>query len=130
MPTLHQPSSPAWLDAALRALPLILLDHAHCEKKAASTAVGFLFKYPERAPMVSAMSRVAREELVHFERLLGLLRAREIEVRRIQPSRYGEALHKLCRSWQPARFVDHGQAVHTEPGHGGRSLGDARVGRQ
>src|SRR2546429_342764 len=64
MDVLAQATSPGWTEAARRATSTILLDHAHCEKKAASTAVGFLFRYPERAALVQAMCKVAREELV------------------------------------------------------------------
>lgn len=103
---LTQTTSPTWLAAALDALDVILLDHAHCEKKAASTAVGFLFRYPERTAMAQVMSRLAREELVHFERVLGELGRRGIAFRRQPPSPYGGELYKQVRSWQPAKLMD------------------------
>ena len=106
MVQLAQTTTHSWIDGARRALPTILLDHAHCEKKAASTAVGFLFRYPERPDLAAAMSRVAREELVHFERVLGELRRRGEVLRRLQPSSYGAELYKCVRSWQPAKLVD------------------------
>ena len=61
-----QPSAPSWVAAACAVPDEILLDHAHCEKKAASTAMSFLFRHPEHERLVAAMSRVAREELLHF----------------------------------------------------------------
>jgi tRNA-(ms[2]io[6]A)-hydroxylase len=103
---LAQTTGSAWLAAALEVLDVILLDHAHCEKKAASTAVGFLFRYPERTAMAQAMSRLAREELVHFERVLGELGRRGIVFRRLSPAPYGAELYKRVRSWQPAKLVD------------------------
>jgi tRNA-(ms[2]io[6]A)-hydroxylase len=103
---LAQTTSLAWITAALDALDVILLDHAHCEKKAASTAVGFLFRYPERTSMAQVMSRLAREELVHFERVLGELGRRGIAFRRMPPSPYGAKLYKQVRSWQPAKLMD------------------------
>ncbi|HZS39966.1 MAG TPA: tRNA isopentenyl-2-thiomethyl-A-37 hydroxylase MiaE [Polyangia bacterium] len=92
------PSSDAWVRAACDDVPTLLLDHAHCEKKAASTAVRFLFKYAEWPRMVSAMSRLAREELVHFERVLAELRARGLELRALQSSGYAAALFACARA--------------------------------
>jgi tRNA-(ms[2]io[6]A)-hydroxylase len=103
---LAQASSTSWLTAALAQRETILLDHAHCEKKAASTAMSFVFRHPERPGLAQAMSRVAREELVHFERVLGELSRRGIEFRRLAPSRYGEALHAHVRRAQPQKLVD------------------------
>jgi tRNA-(ms[2]io[6]A)-hydroxylase len=101
-----QATAPSWLEAARCATTTILLDHAHCEKKAASTALGFIFRYPERPRIVAAMSRVAREELLHFERVVAELAARGLELRRLAPSSYGAELYKCVRSWQPAKLVD------------------------
>ena len=103
---LAEPTAAQWTQAAARAPHLILLDHAHCEKKAASTAVGFLFRYPEQGEMAAAMSRLAREELLHFERVLGELKQRGEPFRRLSPSAYGGALHQAVRTWQPAKLVD------------------------
>jgi tRNA-(ms[2]io[6]A)-hydroxylase len=103
---LHQATAPSWVEAARRATATILLDHAHCEKKAASTALGFIFRYPERARIVAAMSRIAREELLHFERVVAELAARGQEFRRLAPSPYGAELYRCVRSWQPAKLVD------------------------
>jgi tRNA-(ms[2]io[6]A)-hydroxylase len=101
-----QATAPSWVEAARRATATILLDHAHCEKKAASTALGFLFRYPERQRIVAAMSRIAREELVHFERVVAELAARGLGLKRLTPSAYGAELYKCVRSWQPAKLVD------------------------
>jgi len=106
MQVLAQPTSPDWTAAARRQTATILLDHAHCEKKAASTAVGFLFRYPERAALVQAMAKVAREELVHFERVVAEMRSRGLSLKRLPPSPYGAELYKVVRSWQPAKLVD------------------------
>ena len=104
--SLLQASEPGWIEAARAATETILIDHAHCEKKAASTALGFIFRYPERRELAGAMSRVAREELVHFERVMGELEERGIELRKMTPSPYGAELYKNVRSWQPAKLVD------------------------
>ena len=66
---LETPTPDQWGDEACRRLPEMLLDHANCELKAASTALGFLYRYPERAALAQRMSRLAREELRHFEQV-------------------------------------------------------------
>jgi tRNA-(ms[2]io[6]A)-hydroxylase len=103
---LARATSPAWLAAAVAAPQTILLDHAHCEKKAASTAVGFLFRHPEHPRLCTAMSRLAREELLHFERVLGELGRRGMAFRKQRPSAYGAELHRLLRGGPRERLVD------------------------
>ncbi len=71
-----RPSRQAWVDGALAALPTVLLDHAHCERKAAQTALKLMARYTDRANLQTQLSRLAREELVHFERVLRELAAR------------------------------------------------------
>ena len=70
---LETPTPDAWLDAACAHLPEMLLDHANCELKAASTALGFLYRYPERGELAQRMSRLAREELRHFEQVRAIM---------------------------------------------------------
>jgi tRNA-(ms[2]io[6]A)-hydroxylase len=72
------PSRPGWVEAALAALPVLLVDHAHCERKAAQTALKLMARHNDRVALQSALSRLAREELVHFERVLRELAARQI----------------------------------------------------
>jgi tRNA-(ms[2]io[6]A)-hydroxylase len=91
------PTNDAWVRAACADLPTLLLDHAHCEKKAASTAVRFLFKYAEWPRLVQAMSKLAREELLHFERVLAELKARGLELRALQSSGYAAQLFEAAR---------------------------------
>jgi tRNA-(ms[2]io[6]A)-hydroxylase len=100
------PSSPAWVQAALADVPTLLIDHAHCEKKAASTAVRFLFKYPEWPRLVAAMSKLAREELVHFDRVLRELEARRVPFRGLGAAGYAAALFAAARSDERGRRVD------------------------
>ena len=101
------PSSQSWVRAACADLGTLLVDHAHCEKRAASTAVRYLFKYPEWPALVGAMSRLAREELVHFERVLKELEARGVPFRGLPSANYAAALFELVRSEDArARRVD------------------------
>ena len=96
----------AWAHEALEHLEEILLDHAHCEKKAASTAVGLLFRYPEKSALLAPLSRLAREELVHFEQVLGELEQRQIPFQRQLPSPYAGRLFEAVRKSEPERLLD------------------------
>ena len=96
----------AWLGRALAHLDEILVDHAHCEKKAASTAVSLLFKYPDRQALLAPLSRLAREELAHFEEVLAALAARGIRFRHQLPSPYATGLQRAVRSREPERLLD------------------------
>jgi tRNA-(ms[2]io[6]A)-hydroxylase len=100
------PSSESWVQAALADLPTLLIDHAHCEKKAASTAIRFLFKYPDWPSLVSAMSKLAREELLHFDRVLRELEARAVPFRGLGSANYAAGLFAAARAEEPARRVD------------------------
>lgn len=103
---LAAPTPHEWIAAANADLPLILVDHAHCEKKAASSALNLLFRYPENPLLVHRMSRLAREELRHFEQVLKLMEKRRIAYRHLTPSRYADGLRKHARTHEPARLVD------------------------
>jgi tRNA-(ms[2]io[6]A)-hydroxylase len=95
-----------WVARALGALDEILVDHAHCEKKAASTALSLLFRYPERDGVVPVLSALAREELEHFERVVACCRARGVALRHQVPSPYAATLMKAVRAHEPDRLVD------------------------
>jgi len=92
---LHQPTPREWLDAALTNIPLLLLDHAHCERKAAATAINFISKYAELEALVDVMSPLAREELLHFEKVITLMKQREIPFEPLTPACYAQQLHSL-----------------------------------
>jgi len=96
----------AWVDAAIADLPTLLIDHANCEKKAASTAMALIFAYPEDRPLSVALSRLAREELKHFEQVERLMRKRAVSFVRMKPGRYAGELRKLVRTHEPKRKLD------------------------
>ena len=100
------PTPPAWVARAVEDLPALLLDHANCEKKAASTAVSLLFKYPDWPPLVRRMARLAREELRHFEQVQRLMASMGIAYRRVPATRYAEGLRAALRHGEPERLVD------------------------
>ena len=96
----------AWLQAARTRLPEMLLDHANCELKAASTALGFLYRYPERAALAQRMSRLAREELRHFEQVRALMEDMGIAFERLTASRYAGRLREAVRPDEPQKLLD------------------------
>ncbi len=103
---LAAPTPPAWLQRALASPELVLLDHAHCEKKAASTAMNLIFRYGDDEELVRALTDLAREELDHFEQVLDALRARAVPWRRLEPSTYAARLLAATRKEEPFRLVD------------------------
>ena len=95
-----------WLDAASERLPEMLLDHANCELKAASTALGFLYRYPDRTILAQRMSRLAREELRHFEQVRSIMADMEIPFERMTASRYASGLRDAARQEEPDKLLD------------------------
>ncbi|PWY55294.1 tRNA hydroxylase [Legionella qingyii] len=87
-----------WLDFAADHIPLLLIDHAHCERKAAATAINFMSKYPEKRELVEVMSPLAREELLHFEKVITFMTNKGIEFCPLQPSGYATQMHKQVTS--------------------------------
>lgn len=103
---LRSSTAPWWIDEVERHVDELLIDHAHCEKKAAGTALNLIFAYVDREPLVRALSAIVHEELSHFELVLDLLKARGTRFRRLTPSSYGRKLNDLVRKQEPARAVD------------------------
>ena len=106
MLNLQAPTPERWLLQVQNGLDELLVDHAHCEKKAAGVAMNLLFVHVEDVELCRAMMEIVREELDHFRQVLDLLARRGIRFRRIRPSRYGERLHGLLRRDEPQRSVD------------------------
>ncbi len=100
------PTPNAWVEAALRNQRLLLIDHANCEKKAASTALTLMYRYVDDFDMMHKMSRLAREELRHYEQVMSLMQSRGIAYDQISPSRYAGELRKPVRTHEPGRYVD------------------------
>jgi tRNA 2-(methylsulfanyl)-N6-isopentenyladenosine37 hydroxylase len=95
-----------WIEAARASRELLLIDHANCEKKAASTALALMFAYAEDLELTQRLSRLAREELRHYEEVSRLLRRLKIEPKRLSPGRYAERLRRLVAKVEPARELD------------------------
>lgn len=106
MLSLEEPTSKRWLLQVEEHLGELLVDHAHCEKKAAGVAMNLLFAYVDCVPVARAMTEIVEEELEHFRMVLDLLERRGIPFRKLSPSSYGARLHALVRREEPARAVD------------------------
>lgn len=96
----------AWVEAALQNQDVMLIDHGNCEKKAAGSAFQLMFRYVDKPDLQNKMSRLAREELRHFEQVLAIIRRREIELRNVGSSRYAAGLRELVRNHEPYRLTD------------------------
>lgn len=96
----------AWVEAALSQLDILLIDHAQCEKKAASTAMSLLYRHVDRPELLKKMSQLAREELLHFEQVVNLLEDRSIPYESLTAARYAEQLRQPVRKQDPERLID------------------------
>jgi tRNA-(ms[2]io[6]A)-hydroxylase len=96
----------SWLQQVQDNLPVLLIDHANCEKKAASTALNLIYRYVDKPRLMMQLSKLAREELRHFEQVLVILKKREIDYDHVSPSRYAAGLRKGVRTFEPARLID------------------------
>lgn len=95
-----------WIENALANQDLMLIDHAHCEKKAASTALSLMYRYVDNTDLLNRMSRLAREELRHFEQVLAIMKKRGVSYGHLSPARYAAGLRQEVRTEDPGRLVD------------------------
>ena len=96
-----------WVAAAAQNLDILLVDHANCEKKAAATAMNLMFRYGERRPdLQDGLSKLAREELRHFEQVTRIMRRRGVTYHPLGAARYAEGLRKHLRKHEPERLTD------------------------
>ena len=96
----------AWVEEAVERLPELLNDHANCELKAASTALAIIYRYPERGELCASLSRLAREELRHYEQVRQLMDREGIAFQRVSASRYARGLLTEQRPTEPERLLD------------------------
>ncbi|MGH1463265.1 MAG: tRNA-(ms[2]io[6]A)-hydroxylase [Neptuniibacter sp.] len=96
----------SWIQAALQHQDILLIDHAHCEKKAASTAMRLMFRYVDRVDLLNKMSRLAREELIHFEQVLAIMQDRGVVYDHMSPARYAGGMRKHIRTSEPGHLID------------------------
>jgi len=96
----------AWIDAALADQRTLLIDHANCEKKAAATALSLMHRYTDNFQLLNKMSKLAREELRHFEQVLNIMAKRGISYDTIGASRYAAGLRDEVRKREPGKLMD------------------------
>ena len=106
MNILRAPTPQRWLETAAQRWHELLIDHASCEKKAASTALALMFTYPEDRALATALSRLAREELRHFEQVQSMMAQLGVTFARTTPGRYAAGLRAPVRSAEPQRKLD------------------------
>lgn len=95
-----------WIENALEHPSLMLIDHANCEKKAASTALSLINRYTDNFELLNKMSRLAREEMRHFEHVIALMKRRGIAYTHVSASRYAAGLRELARRDDPGKLID------------------------
>ncbi len=103
---LKHPTSQAWIEQAITHLDTILLDHSHCERKAAGVALNLMFRYPSNTQLVRMLTAIAREELEHFEQVNQWLERRQIPLGPLAAPPYGSELNKQVRRDEPERLLD------------------------
>jgi tRNA-(ms[2]io[6]A)-hydroxylase len=106
MLNLKTSTPPWWAERVEAHLEEILVDHAHCEKKAAGTAMNLIFAYVDKSDVVRPLKEIVEEELSHFVLVTDLIASRGMRFRKLPPSQYGPRLHELIRKQEPARAVD------------------------
>jgi tRNA-(ms[2]io[6]A)-hydroxylase len=103
---LKRPTSFAWIEQAIANLDTILLDHSHCERKAAGVAINLMFRYPSYSKLVRQLTAIAKEELEHFEQVNQWLEKRGIALAPLNSPPYGATLKKQIRHQEPDRLLD------------------------
>ena len=96
----------AWVAWAMRNPEIMLIDHANCEKKAAATALNLMYRYVEHDDLLHMLSRLAREELRHFEQVIAIMKKRHIRYPQLSASRYAGEMRKAVRKNEPGRLID------------------------
>jgi tRNA-(ms[2]io[6]A)-hydroxylase len=99
-------TSPAWVEAALDNLPLIIQDHANCEKKAAGTAMNLIFRYEFSYELQRKLAQLIREEMLHYEQVLGIMHERGQDWEYLSAGRYAKGMLKHKRTFEPAAMID------------------------
>ena len=95
-----------WLETALQHQPVMLIDHANCEKKAASTALNMIYRYVDKYDLLNKMSRLAREEMRHFEQVIAIMKKRGVDYIQLSSSRYASGMREGLRKHEPEKLID------------------------
>ncbi len=103
---LKTPTSQAWVEQAIANLDTILLDHSHCERKAAGVAINLMFRYPSSVKLIKELTAIAKEELEHFEQVNQWLERRGVALAPLSAPPYGASLNQQARRTEPQRMLD------------------------
>lgn len=103
---LQSATSDAWIEQAIANLDTVLLDHSHCERKAAGVALNLMFRYPSSTQLVRQLTAIAQEELAHFEQVNQWLEQRGIALAPLAAAPYGAGLRAEIRGKEPDRMLD------------------------
>ena len=96
----------SWVNAAIANLPLIIQDHANCEKKAAGTAMNMMFRYEFSYDLQCKLAQLIREEMLHYEQVLGIMNDRGQDWEYLSAGRYAKGMLKHKRTYEPAAMID------------------------
>jgi len=96
----------SWVNAAIANLPLIIQDHANCEKKAAGTAMNMMFRYEFSYDLQCKLAQLIREEMLHYEQVLGIMNNRGQDWEYLSAGRYAKGMLKHKRTYEPAAMID------------------------
>lgn len=96
----------AWLEAAVQDVPMLLQDHANCEKKAAGTALNLMYRYSRYTELQVRLAQLVREEMLHYEQVLEIMQARGQDWMAVEAGRYAKGLRQHMRTHEPATLVD------------------------
>ena len=106
MEPLRSVTDPRWIEVAVARFDEVLVDHAHCEKKAAASAMALVSAYPEKTELVKRCARLAHEELKHFRQVHDLICARGLALGKDPGDPYAQRLFRLVRTGAAERLVD------------------------
>ncbi len=95
-----------WVETALQHQDIMLIDHANCEKKAASTALNMIYRYVDKFDLLNKMSRLAREEMRHFEQVIAIMKKRDIAYIQLSSARYAAGMRQGLRTHEPEKLID------------------------
>jgi tRNA-(ms[2]io[6]A)-hydroxylase len=99
-------TNPGWVENAVLHTNEILIDHAHCEKKAAAFAMALIQRYPKRSRLVTDMIAIAKEELEHFDLVFQYILKRGLLLTIDRGNYYAKQLHEHISHNEPLRLLD------------------------
>lgn len=99
-------TSAAWLAAAQADLPTIIQDHANCEKKAAGTAMNLIYRYEFHQDLQLKLAQLIREEMLHYEQVLGIMHERGLAWSHLPAGRYAKGMMQHKRTYEPEAMID------------------------